>query len=289
MLMAAAAQCPSFAGSPVVDTKAVAAPVEDWRDNTIEPVFDPLYFEDPTIRTEIRPIFIWHNINSDFITHGGDVQVYAVQARVKLTDRLAFIATEDGYIDMKPSAVLPHTHGWADIALGFKYALIDNPANQFILTPGFKVTIPTGSQSVFQGNGSGVWDLFVSAEKGFGNLHTTGNIGFRVPNDMSADSTIFHWDLQADYYACQWFIPFVGLNGTTVIASGNRIPLSVEGSDLINFGSSLSGGATEVIVAAGFRSRLHKNVDIGFAYQKGLTEKNGLFDDRFTVDAVIHF
>ena len=61
--------------------------LEDWRDKTIEPVFDPLFFEDPVIRTELRPIFIWHNINDEFITNGGNVQVYALQLRVKLTDQ----------------------------------------------------------------------------------------------------------------------------------------------------------------------------------------------------------
>ena len=35
------------------------APAEavDWKTNTISPVANPMYFEDPVIRTEIRPIF----------------------------------------------------------------------------------------------------------------------------------------------------------------------------------------------------------------------------------------
>lgn len=42
-----------------------AAPVDafDWKVNTIAPVTNPIFFEDPVIRSEIRPIFIYHNFN----------------------------------------------------------------------------------------------------------------------------------------------------------------------------------------------------------------------------------
>lgn len=32
--------------------------------------------------------------------------------------------------------------GWLDMATGLKYALIDDKANHFILTPGFTFSIP---------------------------------------------------------------------------------------------------------------------------------------------------
>ena len=96
----------------------------------------------------------------------GDVRVYALQLRYALTERLALIATKDGYIEFKPEGVLAndHSYGFADLAFGLKYALIDSAEHQLLITPGLTITIPTGNDQVFQGDG-GEWNLFVSAVK----------------------------------------------------------------------------------------------------------------------------
>ena len=73
-----------------------------------------------------------------------------MQFRWAITDRLAFIATQDGFfnIELDNGASLD---GWMDLAAGFKYALIDDVENQFILTPGLTVHLPTGDKEVCQG------------------------------------------------------------------------------------------------------------------------------------------
>src|SRR5690242_2810036 len=96
---------------------------DDWKDETISPVANPLFFEAPQIQSEVRPLFVQHNIDNNFITGGGEVRVYAVQLRYALTERLALIATKDGYIEFKPNTALPHKNGWADLAAGLKYAV----------------------------------------------------------------------------------------------------------------------------------------------------------------------
>ena len=103
------------------------APTGDWLAETISPVTNPIFFEDPAIRSEVRPIYIHHRIDDGFATGGGDVNVYALQFRYAITDRLALIATKDGYIDIDLDSGATAT-GWADVALGLKYALIDDRA-----------------------------------------------------------------------------------------------------------------------------------------------------------------
>ena len=277
----------SEAPSAKAPKEAPLPPPISWKENTISPVANPIYFEDPVIRTEIRPIFAYHRTDPSFVTGDGDAQVYALQLRLKLTDRLAFIATKDGYMDLNTDNI--KSDGWNDISAGFKYAVIDDEANQFILTPGFTFSIPIGDEEVFQGRGDGEWDVFVSAEKGFGNAHLTGNVGVRIPNDSDAQSTILHYSVQFDYYVHQYFIPFIVANGYTVLSEGNNLPLDSEGYDVINFGSSLADGTTQITLGAGFRSRIMKNVDLGFAYEKAVVSPEGLFDDRFTFDVSIHF
>ena len=71
-----------------------------WAEKSVSPVANPLFFEDPQIRTEIRPLFIHHQVDDDFIVGGADARVYAVQARYAVNDRLAIIATKDGYVEI---------------------------------------------------------------------------------------------------------------------------------------------------------------------------------------------
>jgi hypothetical protein len=187
------------AGAPASGKAPVTTPPEavDWKTNTIAPVANPIFFEDAIIRSEIRPIFAYHNIDNGFVTGGGNAQLYAVQLRFAVTNRLAFIATQDGFFDINLDSGAK-LDGWMDLAAGFKNALIDNQANQFILTPGFTFHIPSGSEEVFQGRGDGEWNLFVSAQKGFGDFHLQSNVGVRFPHDGDAQSTILHYGLMAD-------------------------------------------------------------------------------------------
>lgn len=265
-----------------------AVPTGDWLAETITPVTNPVFFEDPVIRSEVRPIFMYHRIDGGFATGAGDVNLYALQLRYALTDRLAIIATKDGYIDINLDNGAEYG-GWGDVALGLKYALVDDRANEFILTPGFTFEIPMGNREVFQGNGSGELNVFVSAAKGFGKLHLTGNTGVRVPFDSSEESTILHYSAMLDYRICSWFQPFVSVTGLTVLSEGDAMGLDTEGYDLINFGSSNSGGETQVVIGGGFRSQLTSSLSFGIAYEKAVTEPQGLFDDRITADLCWRF
>ena len=284
---AALASSAALAGTTIPALPPTPPPATgDWLSHTISPVNNPIFFEDPTIRTELRPIYMRHNIDNGFITKGGDVNLYALQFRWAITDRLALIATKDGYVDINPGAG-PGASGWADVGLGLKYALIDDRANQFILTPGVTFEAPFGEKKVFQGNGDGEFNLFVSAAKCFGDFHLTTNVGFRLPIDGDAESSSFHYSLMADYYVCQWFIPFVSMNGSTVISNGTALPLDSEGYDLINFGSTSAD--TSVTLGGGFRTRIRPNLDFGFGYETAVVNPKGLFADRFTFDVIWRF
>lgn len=272
----------------LIQQSTMATGSGDWKDDTITPVTNPLFFESPLIESDLRPLFVYHNFADDFI--GGFARVYALQVRWAVNDRLAIIATKDGYIQVKSKVPALNHDGAADIAAGVKYALIDDKENAFILTPGVKFEFPWGSSDVLQGNGDGEFDLFVSAMKGWDKFHLTGSFGARLPLDMDAETSSLHYSLQADYTTCKYFIPFVAMNGFTVLSEGDGPAFGgIEGYDLINFGASDAGGETTIVLGVGFRSKVCKNVDLGFAYERAVTTPKGLFDDRFTLDAVIHF
>ena len=142
---------------------------------------------------------------------------------------------------------------------------------------------------MFQGNGDGAWNLFVSAAKGFGNLRFVANVGGIIPNNFAEETAQLHYSAQIDYTTCQYFIPFVSLNAFTVLSEGTALPLDVEGFDLFNFGSSEAEGFTQAVAGVGFRSRLMEDLDLGFAYEFPISKSEGLFGDRFTVDLIWRF
>jgi len=274
-----------------------------WLDRTISPVANPIYFEDPNITSEVRPIYMYHFMPNTFhfdggsVPLGGHVQVIALQLRYALTDRLGLIASKDGYIQFQPKHTLGHAYGWADLAAGLKYAVFKDEENQAIVTPGLTFTIPTGSTDVYQGHGSGEWNIFVSAEKGFDDFHVTANTGFIIPNNFSDNTAQLHYSLQLDYYTCQYFIPFAVMNGYTILSetdgksdqSLSAVPLNTEGYDLINFGSCAAAGTTQWTLGGGARSRLVNHVDVGVAYEVGVGNSVGIFSSRITADLIWRF
>lgn len=267
---------------------ANAADPKNWEENTISPVVNPIFFEAPQIQNEVRPLFALHTFDKDFLGTDANVRVYAIQLRYAVTEKLAIIATKDGYIEVDPKHGRS-TDGWADIGAGVKYALYRSDEHQLLITPGVTFEFPTGSKRVFQGNGSGELNLFVSAVKGWDNLHATINLGGRIPLDSDAETASVRYCGMLDYYACQWFIPFVTINAKTTVSDGDRVPADTEGFDLINFGSTRASGTTQAAAGVGFRSRLCKCVDIGFAYENGFTPDDDIFKDRYTVDLIWRF
>ena len=71
-------------------------PSDHCFDSFISPMTNPVFFEDPRQLTEVRGIFLNHKV--PLAAGGGDVQLYAAQARARITDRFSIIATKDGYV-----------------------------------------------------------------------------------------------------------------------------------------------------------------------------------------------
>ena len=61
--------------------------------------------------------------------------VYALQARLALSERFAFIATKDGYSEVQLDALGIDETGWNDIAFGFKYVAVADRALGPVVVP----------------------------------------------------------------------------------------------------------------------------------------------------------
>lgn len=265
----------------------ISANADSQLDSMISPVTNPINFEDPRIQTEIRPIYAYHKLNEDFITGGGDVRVIAAQARLALTDDLAFIATKDGYFDINSDQVLDDSDGAANLEAGFKYALLQDHDKGQVVTTGLRYQWATGSPDAFQGQGDGIITPLISAATKVDELNFVASSELRLA--ISDEDSTF-WDLSAHVdRPFGKFFPLVELNMYHVVDAGSRIALEGEGADVINFGSSKADGTTVVTLGFGARYRLCPNVDLGAAYETALTDGDDVFDWRVTTDAVIHF
>lgn len=85
------ALCGLSAGGCLDRLKGCLRPSDHCFDDFISPMSNFVFFEDPRTLTELRPIFLSHQLPDSI--GGGDVQLYAAEFRIALTDRLSLIAS----------------------------------------------------------------------------------------------------------------------------------------------------------------------------------------------------
>lgn len=264
-----------------------AAAEESRLASMISPINNPLVFEDPRITTELRPAYVYHDLDSDFATNGGDVQLWAAQARLAITDRLGLIATKDGYLLINPDDVLPDTRGSANLEAGLKYALFVDEAQGQMLTLGLRYQAATGDPEVYQGEGDGVISPFLSAAYAADAVNLMGFTQLRIP--FNSDDTMF-WDLSvhADYPIGSLY-PSIEANMFYVASEGERIGITGEGADVINFGASDVRDKMSLNLGVGLRYRICAAVDAGVGWEFDLMDNDDVYGWRITSDLIVRF
>lgn len=280
----------------------------------VMPMASPYLFEDPFITTSISGHGIWHDFPENSIFEGGDAWVAALQLRLAITDRLAFIAVKDGYVFLdSENPILDDEEGFFDISAGLKYAIVDMPEDNFILSGIARIDIPVGDDEVFSGNGDGVFIPSISIAWGAANFHVIADLGGRVPFDRDKESTSLFYHLHLDYAIASFLVPFVELGGyhwtdsgdgslgvdTTLAPPLDTVSLSTaqavvgtgafEGADLVNLGSANVAGHDLVTLALGVRFPLGRHVSFGVAYELPITHRKDIFNQRVSTNLTLEF
>ena len=270
----------------------------------VPPVTHPTLNETPFITTELKPIYIHHEIPDDFLTGGGSVDVIALQARLAITDRLGFIATTDGYDWVKFDESLEDDTGINDITAGLKYAVVSDPAAGTIVSVGARYTLPVGTVSTsgldLNGNGNGYVNVFVSGAQLFDKAQIQASAGAQIALSKKNWSYI-HGSVHADYEIFPGFFPLIEANAIVPVDGGNVMDgLNLTGAEIFDIGAS--DPEASLTLAAGARFRVTENVILGGAFEKNLLSDNiqidgsdipgteaSVFDWRITTDLTIHF
>lgn len=278
------------------------APVEEPKKKSmryVPPVGQPIFNEPAQITTELRPIYIYHEIPNSFPSNGGRVHAVAVQLRAAITDRLAFIATKDGWMDINFDNTLKDEEGFLNIAAGFKYAVIAQPENDTFLTVGVRYEAPTGnlktaikgapnSDITLQGNGDGMIDAFITGVRPIGEKASIqASLGYDGAIDSNKNSSFLHAHIHGDYEIVKNLYGVLELSMIATADSGDEIDIDkFEGEDVFNFGNTDSH--TIFPFAVGARYRVTDNLILGTAYEFPLDHKD-ITQQRVYVDAVLHF
>ena len=186
--------------------------------NAILPISNPTYHGSAVPKTNIHAILINQQLPSQVSAGGGkvpvsgDLNLIAVQFEYAFNDRLALIATKDGYIDFNPDNTLEKTNGFANLAAGLKYAFILDNVNQFALSGSAVLEVPTGNNDVFQGYGNGATNLILTGLKLHNNWQFSGATGVHLPFDSNEESTTGFMSGHVSYHVTEKFVPLVELN-----------------------------------------------------------------------------
>ncbi|MCH9656670.1 MAG: hypothetical protein K0U86_22740 [Planctomycetes bacterium] len=258
-------------------------------DDFVMPVSNPVWAIDPRSLTYVRGVFINQMIDSQTPVLGaGDLQVYALQIGVALNERLSFLAIKDGYNTLQTRGV-GNSRGWADLGLGLKYVFIRDVENQFLLSGGLVYETTNGSTRVFQGNGDGVWTPYISVGKQIGCGHLIASSGFHFPGNTAEESTSFYYSVHYDHPVTEKLSAIAELNGIVYTKSGQALPLSIEGGDWINLGSSSVAGNNVVTTAFGANYRLNDCLSVAGVWEFPISNRKDLLDSRTTVTLTLQF
>ena len=271
----------------------------------IAPMAMPFLFEDPFITTGAQFAVVYHEFPGESALRGGHQTVLALQLRAAITDKLAFIATKDGLTIFRPDTkesdagvagsnkdLLDDDEAFYDMTVGFKYKLLDLPDQNFVFTPALRYEIPLGQQSVFQGQGDGVFIPSFSTAWGGGavgldDFHVLGSFGAQLPVDDEINSHSLFYNFHFDYAVHEHFVPFFVISGMTWVDGGDgsqkvdtslgSLPIGTaqgalrtgpfEGVDVANLGSQSMAGHDYVVWGLGFRVPINRNANLGLLYE----------------------
>lgn len=257
----------------------------------IGPITNPVLSKDPRSVTEARFLFINDVLPGEEALGGGNFQVYALQLRAALTDRLTFIADKDGIATIHAHAIDQQT-GLLNMNFGLKYVIDRDVENQFLWSAGFTYEPPMGERNVFENHGNGVLTLFTTVGKEINcHWHVLDTVGYQFGLEDSQNSSFFYNSLHVDRELFGWLYPLAEMNWFHYTHGGDRgLPPAVsEGDGLLNLGTSGVAGLDIVTLAAGVKARLGDHAETGLAWELPISNQKGLIDNRLVFEFILRY
>ena len=253
------------------------------------PFSNPVQTKDPRSLTEARFIFLnnWSRKSTPVIG-GASIQVYALQLRLALTDRLQLFADKDGIVRLSPNPGKSVT-GLANIAAGAKYVFYRDVENQTLGSVALQYEAPTGYANIFQNQGSVNLAAYFIFGKQFGqNTHALLQFGQNAAMNK-LNSGYFLTSAHLDHRFGK-FTPFYEANWFYYNQSGTFLPtLNTEGGGLIGLGAGQIMGLNYVTNAVGFKYDLTPNAELGVGYEFQLSNRTMLLNNMLSAQLILRY
>jgi hypothetical protein len=238
---------------------------------------NPVMNIDPRAITEFYPVFGSSWTSSFPPLPSGNFQIYGAGLTVAASDRLAIGLNQGGFADAHYNR---DRDGWMNLGGFAQYTLIADVPNQFLLTAGMRLEVPTGEAEVFQGHGPAHLSPYLTIGKEFGDYHFLAIGGYQFATNSEHDGTeLFYLNAHIDRRINCWLYPLFELNWvqhTTGVdlSRGDR-------PGFFNFGNfEVTGNLLTMAVGAN-AVLVPEKVEFGMAYTRSLAtqhdfEFNGL-------------
>lgn len=253
------------------------------------PLSNPVQSKDPRSLTEVRFLYIGdYSRKSTPVIGGGTFQVYAMQVRLAVTDRLQLYADKDGLVMVSPKDARS-IFGIANIMAGAKYVFIRDEENQFLFSGALQYEAPTGYPAIFEGHGNGLLGVYgIVGKQFFDNWHFISTFGQNIALNQS-NSGYFMTTAHLDRRFGKW-VPFYEANWFYYNQSGNHLPgVGIEGGGLLNLGASKVMGLNYVTNAVGFNYEFNQHVIFGIAYEFQLTSRAMLMNNMLNMQLIFRY
>ena len=258
-------------------------------DGFTTPLSNPVQSKDPRSLTELRFLYLGdYSRNSTPVIGGGTFQVYAMQARLAVTERLQLFADKDGLVMISPKGGRS-IFGLANINAGAKYVFIRDEENQFLFSGALQYEAPTGYPAIFEGHGNGLLAVYGIVGKQFwDNWHFISTFGDNIALNNS-NSGYFMATAHIDRRFGK-FVPFYEGNWFYYNQSGRHVPgVGSEGGGLLNLGASKVMGLNYVTNAIGFNYEFNQHVIFGVAYEYQLTSRTMIMNNVINAQLIFRY
>jgi hypothetical protein len=262
-------------------------PSDHCFDSFVSPLSNPFFFEDPRSLTEVRGIFI-NNVLPNTLGNN-ELQVWAAQARGRISERVSLIAPRLGYIDMHPGGN-DSPQGFLSAPVGLKYNFLRDVESQTLATIGATYFIP-GQRQAYSGYGDGDFHFFLSGGKQiFDRGHWLSGTGFRIAGDRNWGTQMWYWSNQWDYEVVDRWYGLFGLNWFHTMNSSNLgLVGPITGLDLINLPGADVAGTSVVTGMAGVKFKPSSHLELAAGFEFPLTNRDDILKNRVYADVILRY
>lgn len=256
----------------------------------IGPSSNPWFAKDPRSLTEARLLGVL-NWTPEGHTWGQNLdQSYILQARVALNKRWSVFIDKSGYTFYDRGGE-GKVDGWNNLGVGAKFVAIRDVENQFLVSASVQYEAPTGEAAVYQRPSDGSITGILTAGKEFNCFwHLVGNLGVRAPLSNESSTLLFS-QLHLDYEVAGWVHPLVEMNYYRILSEGRGVyPAGFgQGDALLDWSVPGTINSDLVTIAAGFRAKCNRSLEVGVVYERPLTETPRLLDHRIVAELTLRY